>query len=64
MLILVCGIDEFGDRTAVAGKTGDRAKANLLPQAFLIQQALDVEQVAGMLAVERGADLSAEQLAV
>ena len=63
-LILVRGIDEFGDRAAVADKKGDRAKANVLGQAFLIEQELDFEHLARMLAVENGADLSAEQLAV
>lgn len=29
-LILACGIDEFGDRAAMADKAGDRAKANLV----------------------------------
>ena len=42
-LIFARGIDEFDDRAPVAGEAGDRAKADLLGQAFLIEQTPDVE---------------------
>lgn len=63
-LILSARADQLSDRAPVAYQRSDEAVTNLVDQPFCVQQALHVEQIARMLPVQRGTNLSAEKLTV